>query len=90
MEFVLLVLLGFGTGAYGILVGAGGGFILGPMLLLFFDLEPEVVAGTVLASVAINSISGTAAFRAMKIIDIRSGLLFAGSESGRGACGGRV
>ena len=38
MEFVLLVLLGFGTGAYGILVGAGGGFILGPMLLLFFDL----------------------------------------------------
>jgi uncharacterized membrane protein YfcA len=77
MEFVLLVLLGFGTGAYGILVGAGGGFILGPMLLLFFDLEPEVVAGTVLASVAINSISGVTAFRAMKIIDYRSGLLFA-------------
>ena len=77
MEFVLLVLLGFGTGAYGILVGAGGGFILGPMLLLFFDIEPEVMAGTVLASVAINSISGTTAFRAMKIIDYRSGLLFA-------------
>ena len=77
MELILLVLLGIGTGAYGVLVGAGGGFILGPMLLLFFDLEPEVVAGTVLASVAINSISGTWAFRSMKILDYRSGLLFA-------------
>jgi uncharacterized membrane protein YfcA len=77
MDFVLLVLLGFGTGAYGILVGAGGGFILGPMLLLFFDLEPEVMAGTVLASVAINSISGSFAYRSMKLIDYRSGFLFA-------------
>ncbi|MDP6455565.1 MAG: sulfite exporter TauE/SafE family protein [SAR202 cluster bacterium] len=77
MDLIWLVLLGIGTGAYGVLVGAGGGFILGPMLLLFFDMEPEVVAGTVLASVAINSISGTSAYRAMKIIDYRSGLLFA-------------
>ena len=58
MAWPLLILMGFGTGAYGVLVGAGGGFILGPLLLLFMDLEPEVVAGTVLASVAVNSISG--------------------------------
>lgn len=77
MELLLLALLGIGTGAYGVLVGAGGGFILGPILLLFLDLEPEVVAGTVLASVAINSISGASAYRAMKLVDYRSGLLFA-------------
>ncbi len=44
MELLLLALLGIGTGAYGVLVGAGGGFILGPILLLFLDLEPDVVA----------------------------------------------
>ena len=54
MELMLLALLGIGTGAYGVLVGAGGGFILGPILLLFLDLEPEVVAGTVLASVGVG------------------------------------
>lgn len=77
MEYILLVGLGIGTGVYGVLVGAGGGFVLGPVLLLFFDLQPDVVAGTVLASVAVNSISGTIAYRPMKIIDYRSGLLFA-------------
>jgi uncharacterized membrane protein YfcA len=79
MEWALLVLMGFGTGAYGVLVGAGGGFILGPLLLLFMDLEPEVVAGTVLASVAVNSISGTFVYRRMRVIDYRSALLFAGA-----------
>ena len=77
MEWALLVLIGLGTGAYGVLVGAGGGFILGPLLLLFMDLEPEVVAGTVLASVAVNSISGAFVYRRMGVIDYRSGLLFA-------------
>ena len=77
MEYILLVGLGIGTGVYGVLVGAGGGFVLGPVLLLFFDLQPDVVAGTVLASVAVNSISGTTAYRPMKIVDYRSGLLFA-------------
>ena len=77
MEWALLVLMGLGTGAYGVLVGAGGGFILGPLLLLFMDLEPEVVAGTVLASVAVNSISGSYVYRRMRVIDYRSALLFA-------------
>jgi uncharacterized membrane protein YfcA len=77
MEWPLLILMGLGTGAYGVLVGAGGGFILGPLLLLFMDLAPEVVAGTVLASVAVNSISGSFAYRRMRVIDYRSGLLFA-------------
>ena len=77
MEPLWLVLLGFGTGAYGVLVGAGGGFILGPALLLFFDVEPRVAAGTALGLVAVNSISGSLAYWRMGLVDYRSGLMFA-------------
>ena len=57
LDWILMVLLGVFSGAYGVLVGAGGGFILSPMLLLLFDTEePEMVAGTVLAAIAINSV----------------------------------
>ena len=77
MDWLWLLLLGFGTGAYGVLVGAGGGFILGPALVIFFDMEPKAVAGTALALVAINSVSGSHAYRRMGLIDYRSGLMFA-------------
>ena len=77
MDWLWLLLLGVGTGAYGVMVGAGGGFIIAPVLLIFFDLEPEIVAGTALSLVAISSISGTQAYRRMGLIDYRSGLLFA-------------
>ena len=79
MAWPLLILMGFGTGAYGVMVGSGGGFILGPLLLLFMDLEPEVVAGTALALVAAESMSGAYAYRRMRLIDYRSALLFAGA-----------
>ena len=76
LELVLL-LLGFGTGVYGVLVGAGGGFILGPMLLTFFGMDRETVAGTALALVTVNSISGAIPYLRMGLVDKRSGLLFA-------------
>ena len=79
MEWLWLILLGLGTGGYGVLVGAGGGFILGPALLIFFDMEPSTVAGTALALVAVNSISGSQVYRRMGLVDYRSGLLFAGA-----------
>ena len=77
MDWLWLILLGFGTGAYGVMVGAGGGFILGPSFLIFFDLDLQVVVGTALALVAVNSFSGTLAYSRMGLIDRRSGLLFA-------------
>ncbi len=77
LNWAYLILIGFGTGVCGIAVGAGGGFILAPILLIFFDIEPEVVAGTTLALVAVNSISGGITFKRMGLVDIRSGLLFA-------------
>ena len=81
IEWIWLILLGFGTGAYGVLVGAGGGFIIGPVLLLFFastlGLDKDTVAGTTLGLVAINSISGAFTYSRLKTIDYRSGLFFA-------------
>ena len=76
-EWVTLALVGFVTGVFGVLVGAGGGFILVPILRIFFDKDPAIVAGTVLALVAANSISGAFAYRYMRVVDKRSAYLFA-------------
>ncbi len=77
IEWVLMSAVGVASGAYGVLVGAGGGFILSPVLLVTSDSEPEVVAGTVLAAISINSILVAWTYRTMNVIDYRSGLLFA-------------
>ena len=74
---IILFILGLSTGIYGVLVGAGGGFILAPVLILFFSKDPEIAAGTSLALVSINSISGFIAYRKSGFIDVRSGVLFA-------------
>ncbi len=82
LDWILMVLLGVFSGAYGVLVGAGGGFILSPMLLLLFDTEdPETVAGTVLAAIAINSILVAVRYIRMKVVDYRSALLFAAAAT---------
>jgi len=39
------------AGGYGALVGAGGGFLLVPFLLIALDLPPEIAAGTSLSAV---------------------------------------
>ena len=77
VQWVILALVGFVTGVFGVLVGAGGGFILVPILRIFFDKDPAIVAGTVLALVAANSISGAFAYRYMRVVDKRSAYLFA-------------
>lgn len=82
LDWILMVLLGVFSGAYGVLVGAGGGFILSPMLLLLFGSEePKTVAGTVLAAIAINSILVAIRYIRMKVVDYRSALLFAGAAA---------
>jgi len=79
MEWLWLVPLGFGVGACGTLIGAGGGFVLVPVLLLY--LRPEtnatVVTGISLTVVFFNALSGSAAYARLRRIDYRSGLIFA-------------
>jgi uncharacterized protein len=72
-----LLLLGFFTGGYGTLIGAGGGFVLLPVLLLLYPQEtPEILTSISLAVVFFNALSGTEAYALMGRIDYKSGLLF--------------
>jgi uncharacterized membrane protein YfcA len=72
-----LIPLGLAVGAYGTLIGAGGGFILVPVLLLLYPHEePEVVASISLAVVFFNTASGSWAYARMGRIDYRSAAVF--------------
>ena len=62
---------------FGSMVGLGGGFILVPMLRLFFGLEPAEAAGTSLMLVVANSASGALTYLLQRRVHIRTGLLFA-------------
>src|SRR4029077_5456888 len=69
---------GVGIGPLGTLIGAGGGFILLPVLALLFPQEPTgTLTATSLAVVAANATSGAIAYRRQRRIDLRSGLAFA-------------
>ena len=60
------------------MVGAGGGFVLVPILLLFYpEKEPETITAMALFVVWANAISGSLAYARQKRIDYRSGLWFA-------------
>lgn len=73
-----MILLGFGVGAFGTLVGAGGGFILVPVLLFLHpEREPQQITAISLLVVFLNSISGSAAYARQLRVDYRSGLWFA-------------
>jgi hypothetical protein len=73
-----LLPVGFAVGAFGTLIGAGGGFILMPVLLLLYPGEPaQRLAAISLAVVFLNALSGSAAYVRARRVDVRSALLFA-------------
>jgi uncharacterized membrane protein YfcA len=75
---LLLILLGVGVGTFGTLVGAGGGFILVPMLLFLYPhKDPETITARSLFVVWANATSGSIAYGYQKRIDYRSGAWFA-------------
>ena len=75
---VLLVLIGFAVGAFGTIVGSGGGFILAPILLVLYPHEkPATLTAISLTAVFFNAASGSAAYAHQRRIDYRSGLAFA-------------
>ena len=72
------IALGLGVGAFGTLIGAGGGFVLMPILLLLYPNEsPEKLTSISLAIVFFNALSGSGAYARMGRIDYKSGLLLA-------------
>jgi uncharacterized membrane protein YfcA len=75
---LLLIPLGFAVGAYGTVIGAGGGFMLVPLLLLIYpEYGPEQVTAISLAVVWANAASGSLAYARQRRIDYVTGLLFA-------------
>ena len=76
IEIIIFLIIGIIATSYGILVGAGGGFIIGPVLILLFDWPTKMAVGTSLVCVSVASISGAISYLRLRIVDIRSALLF--------------
>jgi uncharacterized membrane protein YfcA len=75
---VWLVALGLGVGAFGTIVGAGGGFILTPILLLLYPHDPATTITAIsLTVVFFNAASGSIAYARQRRIDYRAGTVFA-------------
>lgn len=78
MSYALLALLGLFVGAFGTLVGAGGGFILTPVLLVVYpSLSAAEITSISLFVVFFNALSGSVAYARLRRIDYRTGLRFA-------------
>ncbi|MDO8688827.1 MAG: sulfite exporter TauE/SafE family protein [Dehalococcoidia bacterium] len=75
--FINLVVFGLAVGAYGTLVGLGGGFVIVPVMLLVFHTTPQEAAGTSLAVVFFNALSGSFSYIRQKRVDFKSGIKFA-------------
>jgi len=90
IEFGLLALLGIALGAFGTLVGAGGGFLLVPILLFAYpDTPPDTITAMSLLVVLANAASGTVAYWRQRRIDLVTGALFALATL-PGAVGGAI
>jgi len=73
-----LIAIGFIVGTIGTLIGAGGGFLLVPILLLLDPhMTPGVVTGISLAVIFFNAASGSIAYARMGRIVYKAGIIFA-------------
>jgi len=76
-RYLGLGLLGLCVGIVGTMIGAGGGFILMPILLLLYPQDPPAqLASMSLAVVALNAISGSIGYARQRLIDYRAGAIF--------------
>jgi uncharacterized protein len=74
----LLIVIGFFIGTLGTLIGAGGGFLLVPLLIIMFPhFKPETITAISMVVVACNAISGSIAYMASKRVDYKAGIIFA-------------
>jgi uncharacterized protein len=78
LPWIGLVALGIGVGAYGTVIGAGGGFILAPILLFLYpDYDPQVITALSLGVVWANAVSGSIAYARQRRIDYIAAAIFA-------------
>ena len=72
-----LFIAGVLTGTLGTLIGAGGGFVMVPLLIFFYPQDSaELITAISLAVVFFNAFSGTVAYARLKRIDYKSAIPF--------------
>jgi len=77
-EYFWLIGLGLVVGLFGTLIGAGGGFVVMPVLLLLHpQASPGQLTAISLAVVFFNALAGSESYAMMGRIDFKSGLMFA-------------
>ena len=67
-------LLALGIMIFGVMMGAGGGFILNPLLVTLWPLPHTVVAGTVMPTVLFSQGSGIYNYSKIKFISWKAGV----------------
>lgn len=78
LEYLMFAGIGILIGTYGTLIGAGGGFILMPILLILFpERSAEMLTSISLAVVFFNAASGSYAYIRMKRVDYKAAFIFA-------------
>lgn len=78
LSAVAWIAIGLGVGVYGTLIGAGGGFILVPALLLLYPgLSAKQLTAISLAAVFVNATSGSLSYGRLRRIDYRTGVVLA-------------
>jgi uncharacterized membrane protein YfcA len=73
---LILVIIGFGSGIIGSLIGVGGGIVMTPVLT-YMGFSPAVIASSSLIAVFATSISSTLTYIRRKYINYRLGLQLA-------------
>jgi uncharacterized membrane protein YfcA len=77
MATAILFGLGLAIGALGTLIGAGGGWMIVPILLFGYGFAPQQAVGTSLAVVFLNALSGSIAYMAQRRVLYTMGVAFA-------------
>ncbi|HET9392405.1 MAG TPA: sulfite exporter TauE/SafE family protein [Candidatus Rubrimentiphilum sp.] len=72
-----LFIAGLLASILGSMVGLGGGFIIVPVLRIFYGLSPPLAAGTSLALVIANSASASTSYLLQRRVHLRTGWLIA-------------
>jgi len=74
---IWLFVIGLLASILGSMAGLGGGFIIVPVLRLFYGLSPPLAAGTALALVMANTASASTAYLLQRRVHVRTGWLIA-------------
>jgi uncharacterized membrane protein YfcA len=74
--FIILILIGFGAGILGSLIGVGGGIIITPALT-YMGFPPSVIASSSLIAVFATSISSTLTYVSKKYVNYWLGIKLA-------------